>query len=197
MNVNDPNLPNPFLILLVFSITLAVVRVFTTMVHEMGHALVGVMFLKGDFDIYIGSYGDPEKGYHFKLWRFKFHLNYQPFSIEKGVFKSEQQETTYLKDFLVTLGGPIASLFTAGICIYLAVFSSLPEIIKMAFYILTGSSFLDFWYNIKPSTEPVELHNGTIVYNDGYILKYRWSQMFGRNAQPEETEVEQIADKNA
>ena len=173
-------MPNPFWVLLIFALTLAIVRVFTTLIHEMGHALAGLLFLKGDFDIYIGSYGNPEKGWHFKLGRLKFHFLYEPFSVEKGVFRSDQQETTHLKYFLITLAGPIASLITAGLYIYLAVFSSLPEMIKMPFYILTGSSFLDFWYNIKPDTTPVKLHDDKLVYNDGYMLKYRWNLMFSK-----------------
>lgn len=179
-------MPNPFLVLLIFAATLAVVRVVTTFIHEMGHALAGVIFLKGDFDIYIGSYGNPEKGWHFKIGRFKFHIIYEPFSIEKGVFKAQSQDTTPLKDFLVTLAGPLASLILAGLFIYLAVFSSLPEMIKMSFYVFTGSSFLDFWYNIKITTTPIKLHDDVLVYNDGYMLKYRWNEMFGKKKEVQE-----------
>lgn len=181
MLANDPNMPNPLLIVFVFALSLALVRVFTTFIHEMGHALVGLLFLKGNFEVYIGSYGDPEKGKHFKIGRLRFHFIYDPFSIEKGVFISEQQETTHLKNFLITLGGPLASLITAFIYIYIAIYSPIPEVVKIAFYILTGSSFVDFWYNIKPSTTPIILHNQKIAYNDGYLLKYSWIQMFGKN----------------
>ena len=84
-------MPNPFFIIIIFALTLAVVRVITITVHEMGHAIAGMLFLKGDFDIYIGSYGDPEKGIHFKIGRLKFHFIYDPFSMEKGVFRPEEQ----------------------------------------------------------------------------------------------------------
>ncbi len=175
-------MPNPFFIIIIFALTLVVVRVVTITVHEMGHAIAGMLFLKGDFDIYVGSYGDPEKGIHFKIARLKFHFIYDPFSIEKGVFRPEEQVTTHLKDFLITLGGPLASLIMAGLFIYLAVFSSFPEMIKMSFYIFMGSSFLDFWYNIQISTDPVKLYDDVLVYNDGYMLKYRWNLMFNKQA---------------
>jgi hypothetical protein len=180
--MDHSGMPNPFFIIIIFALTLAVVRVITITVHEMGHAIAGMLFLKGDFDIYVGSYGDPEKGIHFKIGRLKFHFIYDPFSIEKGVFRPEEQATTHLKDFLVTLGGPLASLITAGLFMYLAVFSSFPEMIKMSFYVFTGSSFLDFWYNIQTSTEPIKLHDDVLVYNDGYMLKYRWNLMFNKIA---------------
>ena len=99
------------------------------------------------------------------MGRLQFHFIYEPFSIEKGVFRSDHQETTHFKDFLVTLSGPLASLLFAGLFIYFAVFSGFPEMIKMAFYILTGSCFLDFWYNIQPNTTPVKLHDNVLVYN--------------------------------
>ena len=185
--MNDPNFPNPFLVIGIFVVTLAFVRVFTTFVHEMGHALAGLILLKGNVDVYIGSYGDPDKGYHFKIGRIKFHFIYDPLSVEKGVFRSEQQDLTYFKDFLITLAGPLASLITAGIYIYLAAFTSLPDMVKIAFYILTGSSFLDFWYNMKPDTTGIILYDENIVYNDGYMLKYRWNQMF--NKDPESSDV--------
>ncbi len=180
MEINNTNMPNPFLIIVVFAITLCVVRVFTILIHELGHALAGLLFLKGNFDIYIGSYGDPEKGIHFKIWRINFHFIYDPFSLEKGVFKSNIQETTHLKDFIITLAGPLASLLTAGLYVYLAIFSSLPEVVKISFYILMGSSLIDFWYNIKPDTTPIVLHDEKLVYNDGYILRYRWACMFNK-----------------
>jgi hypothetical protein len=182
MLVNDPTLPNPILIIAVFAFSLAIVRVLTTTVHEMGHAVFGLLFLKGDFDVYIGSYGQPDKGKHFKVGRLRFHFIYAPFSLAEGVFVSPSQGTTYWKDFLITLGGPLASLFTAVAYAYLAIASPMPEVYKMIFYILMGSSVLDFWYNIKPSTEPIVLHNGTLVYNDGYTLKYIWSQLLSKDA---------------
>ncbi len=194
MLANDPNMPNPILIIGVFAFSLLIVRVVTTTVHEMGHAFFGLLFLKGNVDVYIGSYGDPEKGKHFRIGRINFHFIYAPFSFAEGVFVPSQQKTTHLKDFLITLGGPIASLLTAVAYAYLAIASPLPEVFKMAFYILMGSSVLDFWYNIKPSTEPIELHNGTIVYNDGYLLKYIWSQMFNKQ-QDKAEETTPLADE--
>jgi hypothetical protein len=162
MLVNDPSMPKPILIIAVFAFSLAIVRVLTTTVHEMGHAMFGLLFLKGDLDVYIGSYGQPDKGKHFKIGRIRFHFVYAPFSLAECVFVSPRQGTTYRKDFLITLGGPLASLVTAMGYAYMAIASSLPEVYKMVFYVLMGSSVLDFWYNIKPSTEPIELHDGTI-----------------------------------
>ena len=192
MQINNSDMPNPFLILAIFALTLAVVRVLTTIVHELGHAFFGLLFLKGDFEIYIGSYGDPDKGFHFKIGRIRFHFIYDPFSIATGVFCYNQQVTSYFKDFLITLGGPLASLLTTVLYMYLAVFSPLPEVVKISFYIFAGSSVMDFWYNIKPNTTPIVLHNKKTVYNDGYMLRYRWNQI--RNKELPEMEAERVDD---
>ena len=142
-------MPNPLLVIAMFAVSLAIVRVFTTFIHEMGHAIAGLLLLKGNFDVYIGSYGEPDKGKHFKIGRIRFHFIYDPFSIEKGVFRSGQQETTHLKNFIITLAGPLASLITAFVYMYLIIFLPIPEVVKIVFCVLVGSSFLDFWYNIK------------------------------------------------
>jgi len=199
MHVNNEGMPNPFLIIGIFALTLAVVRVITIFAHEMGHALVGMLFLKGDFDVYIGSYGDPDKGYHFKIGRITFHFIYEPFSVEKGVFRSELQDTSVLRDFLITLAGPVASLVTGLLYFYIAVFSPLPEVVKISFYIFTGSSFLDFWYNIKPDKTAIVLHNNKLVYNDGYMLQYRWAQLRNKKlpvVEEERTDIVLEAKKN-
>jgi hypothetical protein len=192
MPIDQENLPNPFLIVGVFALSLAIVRVLSTTVHEMGHAFMGLLFLKGDVDVYIGSYGDPEKGQHFKIGRIRFHFIYAPFSLAQGVFVPQQQEVTHLKNFLITLGGPLASLISGVFYSCLIIYLPVPEVVMIALYVLIGSSVLDFWYNIKPSPEPTELHTGNIVYNDGYLLKYTWAQLFNTQNQGD---VENVGDE--
>jgi hypothetical protein len=197
MPIDHENMPNPILIIGVFAFSLVIVRVFTTTIHEMGHALMGLIFLKGDFDVYVGSYGDPEKGLHFKIGRIHFHFIYAPFSLAQGVFVPQQQDTTHLKNLFITLGGPLASLISAMLYVFILVFYPVPEVVMIAVYVLIGSSVLDFWYNIKPSPEPTTLHDGTIVYNDGYLLKYTWLQMFSKNRGRDKEEVgDVIEEKN-
>lgn len=195
MLINDPNMPNPLLVVFMFALSLVIVRVFTTVVHEMGHALVGLLFLSGNFDVYIGSYGDPEKGKHFKIGRIHFHFIYDPFSLAQGVFVSPEQDTSHFKNFLITLGGPLASLITAGLYSCIIAFFPIPEVVIIVFTVLIGSSVLDFWYNIKPSTTPIVLHNEKIVYNDGYLLKHSWDQMFSKNKGNGKEEVESLIDE--
>jgi hypothetical protein len=181
MPIDHQNMPNPVLIVGVFALSLAIVRVLTTTIHEMGHAVAGLLFLKGDFDVYIGSYGDPEKGKHFKIGRIRFHFIYAPFSLAQGLFAPQQQDITPMKNFLITLGGPLASFTSAALYVGIIIRYPVPEVVMIGIYILIGSSVYDFWYNIKPNTTPIELHDRTIVYNDGYLLKYTWQQMFNNS----------------
>lgn len=88
-----------------------------------------------------------------------------------------------MKDFIVTLAGPLASLFSTIFYLYVGIFSDFPEIIKLSFYTLSGSSFLDCWYNLKPDTTPIELEDGKIAYNDGYSLLYNWKLMFAKHSE--------------
>lgn len=175
--VNDPNMPNPFLILMVFGLALLVVRAFTTTVHELGHAIAGMILYKGDFDVYIGTYGDTEKGIHFKVGRLNIHFKYAPFSFSQGVVMYRQEDNSVIKDFIVTLAGPLASLLASLICIYSALFCGFDDLINIDLYILAGSAFSDFWYNIKLDPEPITLYDGRIAYNDGYRLKHAWNSI--------------------
>ena len=74
-------------------------------------------------------------------------------------------------------------------------FFQIPEVVMIVFTVLIGSSALDFWYNIKPDAIPTKLYNGAIVYNDGYLLKYSWAQMFSKNKQGKEKAINVVDEK--
>ena len=41
----------------------------------------------------------------------------------------------------------------------------------MVLVILLGSTIYDLYINLKPNSSPIQLYDGTITYNDGYLIK--------------------------
>ncbi|MDN5214527.1 M50 family metallopeptidase [Fulvivirgaceae bacterium BMA12] len=162
---------NFLLILITFILLIALTRVISVAIHEMGHALAGLILLKGNISIYIGSHGDPKKGFHFGIGRLKVHFKYNPLLWSHGLCVSNATQITLLRNYLFTLAGPLASLITTFICLFLLVDPNPHGVIKIIAIFLFFSSLLDFFQNIRPNEDPIFLHDGSMTYNDGQTLK--------------------------
>ncbi len=150
---------------------MALTRVVTVVIHEMGHALAGLVLLSGVISIYIGSYGDPKKGVHFGIGRLKIHFRYNPLLWNHGVCVSNSTQTSLLRSYIFTLAGPLASLLTAITCLYLLISPDSHGSVKLIAVFLLFSSLQDFFQNIRPSENPILLYDGSLTYNDGQTLK--------------------------
>ncbi|MEM7657142.1 MAG: hypothetical protein AAF399_13495 [Bacteroidota bacterium] len=149
-------------------------RISTTFVHEMGHALAGMILFGGDFDIYIGSFGQSKKGLSIRLGRLRFYIKYDPFLWNHGVVMSSKTEhISWLRNFMFILGGPLASLVLAVTCL-IFIQSNSVELFTFVWWLLAVlivSAFWDFIINLKPNPYPIILHGGSITYNDGQSLR--------------------------
>jgi Tfp pilus assembly protein PilF len=158
------------LIIPVFFGLLIITRLICLIIHEYGHALIGLLFFRGKLSVFIGSYGDTRKGMFFKIGRLNTHVKYNPFLWNYGLCVAEQQESTILKNFLFTLGGPLASLLTAIGCIYGLLFPEVHGVIKLIALFLFLISSMDFLNTIIPNERPIVLFDGTTTFNDGKTL---------------------------
>ncbi len=158
-----------FYVFLFFAL-IVLVRGSIVVFHEMGHALTGIALYKGNFNVYIGSYGDATRGWHLKGGRLKIHFVPNPFDWERGLCVAEQQTHSFTRDFLFTLGGPLGSLVLSLVYLSLA-FINQNEIMKVYLFLAFCYAFSDFVRNLIPNPRPIQLHDGGITYNDGYQLK--------------------------
>ena len=165
------NLLITLIAVITFVLLIASTRVITVAIHEMGHALVGLILLKGNISVYIGSYGDPKKGFHFRIGRLKVHFKYNLLLWSHGLCVSNATQITLLRNYLFTLAGPLASLITAFICLFLLVDPNPHAAIKVIAIFLFFSSLTDFFQNIRPNETPIFLYDGSMSYNDGQTLK--------------------------
>ncbi|GGD90503.1 hypothetical protein GCM10011412_30510 [Maribacter cobaltidurans] len=63
--------------------------------------------------------------------------------------------------------GPIMSLVLAGVITYLVFFSDINEDWKVILFFFGISTYFDFFANLIPRKEPINLHDGTSTFNDG------------------------------
>ena len=52
----------------------AFIRPLTIILNELGHGIPSLLFTKGEVKIFIGSYGNTDKGISFKLVKLKFFI---------------------------------------------------------------------------------------------------------------------------
>ncbi|MBQ0736183.1 tetratricopeptide repeat protein [Aquimarina celericrescens] len=156
---------------LVFIFTLAILRPFTTFLHEMGHAIPALLYTKEGVTIYIGSYGDPKKSLRFRLGRLEIFFKYNPLLWSYGLCVREQIDISINKGIIIILMGPLTSLIIGAFCLYIGVFGSHSDSITFITMMIAISSLLDCYHNSIPDAEPITLHNGKQVHNDGQQLK--------------------------
>ncbi|MCB0707255.1 MAG: tetratricopeptide repeat protein [Saprospiraceae bacterium] len=149
-------------------------RSITTLVHELGHAIPSLLFTSGPVHIFVGSYGDVESSFHFKLGRLDGFLKFNVFAWYLGLCRSQGAES-FWAGFLIILGGPLMSLLLGLSLLYIMVFYQ-PGVFGMfSFCLLLLSSLWDFFVNIIPRSEPISLENGGTIFNDGYQLRELWT----------------------
>ncbi len=158
-------------ILAIFFILFAFTRVVTVIIHELGHALAGLILFKGQISIYVGSYGDPQKGIHFNIARLKIHFKYNPLLWNHGLCTSKSTQMTFVQGYVFTLAGPLASLLVSIACLYILITPESHGALKLVCLFLFLSSIVDFFQNICPNKKPIMLHDGTLTYNDGHSLR--------------------------
>lgn len=159
------------LILLSLSLILAIIRPFTVLFHELGHAIPAMIMTKEKVTIYLGSYGDPNKSLNFTIGKLEIWLKYNPIAWRIGLCIPSSTEMSFNQRILFIIAGPFASLIIATITCYLAFAFQLHGSLKIILVIFLGSSLFDLYVNLRPSAKPIPLHDGTFAYNDGYHLK--------------------------
>ena len=163
-----------FVFLILFSVIL---RPFTTLIHELGHGIPALFLTDKKVTLYLGSYGDPKESFKVVLGRLELFFNKKPFNWNIGLCVIEQRTLSINKQIIIDLMGPLASLTLSLILTYFIFFVDLNDPILVLLALFNISTYYDFYINIVPSSKPIELHNGSAVYNDGRqildLLKFK------------------------
>jgi len=161
-------------LLLVFVVFL---RPISTLIHELGHGVPALLLTEGKVTLYLGSYGDPQESIKINIGRLEIFFRKNPFHWKIGLCKMHDQKVSINNQIFVTLMGPIMSLVLALVVTYYVFYANLNEDFVVLLFFFGISTYFDFFANIIPKRRPIELHDGTVTYNDGQLildlLKYK------------------------
>ncbi|CAL2080516.1 TPR repeat protein [Tenacibaculum sp. 190524A02b] len=154
-----------------------ILRPFSTLIHELGHGIPALLLTNKKVTLYLGSYGDPKESVKVVIGRLELFFNKKPFNWNIGLCVLEQEILSVNKQIVINLMGPIASLGLSIFLSYLVFFTELNDYVKYILFFFNVSTYYDFFINIVPSKNAIELYDGTTVFNDGKqilnLLKFK------------------------
>ncbi len=155
---------NYFIFLLLFVVIL---RPFSTLVHELGHGIPALLFTNKKVTLYLGSYGNPKDSFKFVIGRLELFLHKKPLHWKIGLCAFEQHTLSINKLLFIYVMGPLTSLGLSIILSYIVFFGELSENVKFIVFFFNVTTYYEFYRDIVPHNEPIELHDGTKIFNDG------------------------------
>lgn len=153
------SLPLVFFIWLLF-----LIRPITVFFHEMGHAIIARIFTKKDVKVFIGSYGNTDRSFSFKIGPYIYYFYKNPIKWGRGVCIAEANVMSIDKQILFSFGGPLMSLVFAIITFIINYYSDFKNLF---FLLLFYSSLIDFVANLIPFNRKIALEDGRTTTNDG------------------------------
>ncbi len=159
-----------------------IIKLSTTLFHELGHAIPALMFTNKKVEVYIGSYGDSEKTIQLEFGRLKIYLNWNIITWQLGMCRHEQIAANLWKETIILLGGPIASLLISIPLLLTLKHIESNSTLQLVSIIFIAAAAFDFFTNMIPSSKPIEIHNGKKTYCDGYALY----QIYKRKTSPKQ-----------
>ena len=145
-------------------------RSFTTLVHELGHAIPALWFTQAPVEVYVGSYGSLDNSLSFSLGRLRFILRWNPFQWQLGMCR-HQGDMPIWQHLIVLMGGPLASILLAGLGLVLIVFLSLSTTWLYIVALFAGGAVIDLVVNLSIYDRAILMHDGQRVYSDGYQIR--------------------------
>lgn len=165
------------LLLCFWAIMVLGLRSLTTLFHELGHAIPSLLFTSAPVQVYIGTYGDTSNCLRVHLGRLSLYFRFNFLAWNIGMCQHRGTISLW-KKILITLGGPLASTVIALPLIYLLSQYECSNTwihILLIFIIAAG---IDLLVNLIPIQNQMDMHDGSIAYNDGYLLYLYFSRFF-------------------
>ncbi len=161
------------IILLMIAGLAVIIRPLTVLLHELGHAIPAILLTKEKVTIYIGSYQNPEKSLKLRFGRLlEILFRYNPFAWRLGLCIPSAKEISINKQIVYTLTGTITSFILGGITCCITFSYDLQGFLKFFLIIFLALAIIDLLGNLIPDQNPIELPDGSVIFNDGYALKY-------------------------
>ncbi|RBL90100.1 site-2 protease family protein [Chitinophaga flava] len=156
------------LIFLLLSVLFFIVRFFTILIHELGHAIPAIIFTRQRVIVYIGSYGEDDRNIQFNISLLEINIKRNPLSWRRGICFANHEDMTIRQKTILVLAGPLSSFIIAGVAALIAFTFDMHGSVKLVFSIFLLSAVIDLFTNLYPRT--IQLHNHRILHSDGRLL---------------------------
>lgn len=152
-----------------------VLRSFTTLFHELGHAIPALLFSKEKVQVYVGTYGDTKDGASLSLGRLDIFFKFNFLAWNIGMCRHQGQSKVW-QNFLIIVGGPIASLMIAVPLLLFLPQAEAQPLLHFAIFVFLGAALLDLVSNLFPYGNQMYTDSGKSIYNDGMQLLGLWKR---------------------
>jgi tetratricopeptide (TPR) repeat protein len=156
--------------LLCVFLSLGIVRVISTAIHEAGHAIPYILMTRKPVIVFLGTYGDTRQCISFPIGRSKVWLLTNPFRWRGGMCQPTEAPDKKV-DYWFTLGGPLAT-FVQGIVLLAIIFFLEPAGFWLVFCVTFAAwSAFSFLWNVSPLHNLFPNSTGTLMQSDGVRLR--------------------------
>jgi tetratricopeptide (TPR) repeat protein len=152
-----------FLLILV----IVVIRPFTTIVHELGHALPALVFQPKPVTMFVGSYGDTTHSFTIRVGRLTMSFKKSLLRWQLGCCNTNYLQMPKAAAILILLNGVLFSVLIATVSMYFAFQPDVHGFFKLVAVLFMGSALLDIISNLLPRKF---YYQGSLHYSDGMLL---------------------------
>jgi len=159
-------------------IMVMILRSFTTLFHELGHAIPALTFSSDKVKVYIGTYGSTDQVLPLKMGRLEIYFKFNILAWNTGMCSHGRTQGLW-KNFIIVLGGPVASLLISVPLFVFLINNAINPLISFGIAIFIMAASLDFISNLIPMGKQINLDGGSAIFNDGMqlILLFKRSRL--------------------
>lgn len=169
----------PSIVILCIIILIYVLRPFTILLHELGHAIPMILLTRKKATIFVGSYGDVSKSFHFNIGLLEIYVKRNPLLFFKGgLCVPAATDIPINHQIIYVLSGPVSSLLLVSAASFAAFQFDTHGAVKFILVMFTCLVLVDLFMNLYPRTSSAIYHvDGSSFVSDGQLiinlLKYK------------------------
>lgn len=147
---------------------------FHVFLHELGHAVPVLTRSGGWATIYIGSYGDRERSFGFRVGRLKIWTKYNPFLWFRGMCETGGVSLSINQQILYVATGPLASLLLGVVSCSLLTIGQIPGVLRLWLAFMVLFAAMGLLGSGVPTGRRRYTRDGRLVYPDLILIIRLW-----------------------
>lgn len=140
------------------------------LLHELSHAIPAALFSRKQVDIYIGSYGKPEKNFSLNIGLLNIYIAHNSLFSRKGLCFYAYEQVTFNQQIIITLCGALVP-FIIALSGTLLAFKYKILVLTFIFALFLLIATYHLFLNLVPRNSQTVLDDGRQTYNDGRKIK--------------------------